>query len=66
MEEEPLVEMEVGCPYCGEPVTTLVDASAGDTSYIEDCPVCCAPMEVAVQWPSAGGPPTVIVARDDD
>lgn len=36
------------CPYCGEPITLVIDCSAGDQSYIEDCEVCCRPMEVAV------------------
>ncbi len=33
------------CPYCGEPVEAVLDLSAGDQSYIEDCPVCCRPIE---------------------
>ena len=33
------------CPYCGEPAEALLDLSAGDQSYIEDCPVCCRPIE---------------------
>ncbi|WP_263147610.1 CPXCG motif-containing cysteine-rich protein [Pseudomonas sp. RIT-PI-AD] len=32
------------CPYCGEPVETLLDLSAGDQQYIEDCQVCCRPI----------------------
>ncbi|NQD94795.1 CPXCG motif-containing cysteine-rich protein [Pseudomonas sp. CrR25] len=32
------------CPYCGEPVEALLDLSAGDQHYIEDCPVCCRPI----------------------
>lgn len=32
------------CPYCGEPVEALLDLSAGDQDYIEDCPVCCRPV----------------------
>ena len=34
------------CPYCGEPIRLLVDTSAGDSEYIEDCEVCCHPMTV--------------------
>ncbi|MDR6991007.1 CPXCG motif-containing cysteine-rich protein [Luteimonas sp. 3794] len=34
------------CPWCGERFETLVDASAGDADYIEDCPVCCRPIEM--------------------
>jgi hypothetical protein len=33
------------CPSCGEEVVVPVDASAGDEQeYVEDCPVCCAPV----------------------
>lgn len=34
------------CPYCGEPIELAVDASAGSATYVEDCPVCCRPMQV--------------------
>jgi Cysteine-rich CPXCG len=37
------------CPYCGEVVTALLDLSAGDQSYIEDCPVCCRPIMFILQ-----------------
>lgn len=36
----------VHCPYCGEPIELAVDASAGAAAYVEDCPVCCRPMQV--------------------
>lgn len=36
------------CPYCGEPVELLVDETAGSATYVEDCPVCCSPMQVQV------------------
>jgi Cysteine-rich CPXCG len=39
---------DVSCPYCGEPVELVVDASAGSAGYVEDCPVCCRPMQVDV------------------
>ena len=39
-------ECAADCPYCGEPITVLVDASCGDQSYTEDCEVCCQPMIV--------------------
>lgn len=34
------------CPYCGERVSALLDLSAGDASYIEDCEVCCRPLAI--------------------
>jgi len=40
--------VEITCPYCGESFETGVDASGGSTSYIEDCQVCCKPIEVHV------------------
>lgn len=38
--------VSVHCPYCGEPIELVVDASAGSATYVEDCPVCCRPMQV--------------------
>ena len=37
----------VQCPYCGESLETAVDLSAGSFSYVEDCQVCCQPIELA-------------------
>jgi hypothetical protein len=37
-------EQSVDCPHCGETITLLLDLSAGDQSYVEDCSVCCAPI----------------------
>lgn len=34
----------ITCPYCGERFEAIVDASAGDADYVEDCPVCCRPI----------------------
>ena len=44
----------VSCPYCGEDFETTVDCSAGDQSYIEDCYVCCQPIEFSIQTDSNG------------
>jgi hypothetical protein len=38
----------IGCPYCGESYETVVDLSAGSQRYIEDCAVCCRPIDIAV------------------
>ncbi len=43
-----LTEHDVSCPFCGEAITLLVDASAGAQSYVEDCQVCCRPMQVTI------------------
>lgn len=42
------------CPYCGEPITLLLDYSAGPHQYIEDCSVCCRPIVVSVTEESNG------------
>lgn len=39
------------CPYCGEVIELLVDASAGPQRYTEDCEVCCRPMVVCCDPP---------------
>jgi hypothetical protein len=42
-------EMEVSCPYCGETFTTLIDTSESEQSYIEDCFVCCRPIQFDIR-----------------
>ena len=43
-------ETVVNCPSCGEPVALEIDTTAGDEQeYVEDCAVCCRPMDVYVR-----------------
>jgi hypothetical protein len=42
-----LIEQPVSCPFCAENIIVLLDLSAGDQSYIEDCQVCCRPMQIS-------------------
>jgi hypothetical protein len=44
-----LTEESAHCPFCGEPISLLVDTSADSQNYIEDCQVCCRPMEVDIE-----------------
>jgi len=44
----------ISCPYCGEEFVTSIDCSAGDQSYIEDCYVCCQPIEFTVSADADG------------
>jgi hypothetical protein len=37
-------EVSIVCPYCGEPISVLVDPSIESQRYVEDCEVCCQPM----------------------
>lgn len=43
-----LPSARIDCPYCGESIEILIDDSAGDQRYIEDCQVCCRPIAVTV------------------
>lgn len=45
----------VTCPYCGETIELVIDVSAGSQSYVEDCSVCCQPIEVSVTVDAEGG-----------
>jgi hypothetical protein len=37
------------CPHCGEPLDLYIDEAGGITQrYIEDCSVCCRPIEIEV------------------
>jgi Cysteine-rich CPXCG len=41
------MQVDVSCPYCGQPLTLEVDETGGrQQTYIEDCAVCCQPIEV--------------------
>ena len=55
----------VQCPYCGEPFETLLDLSAGSASYIEDCQICCRPIEIAIDVADDGALTQVSARRSD-
>jgi hypothetical protein len=55
----------VQCPYCGESFDTTIDLSAGSTSYIEDCQVCCQPMEFTVEVADDGTLASLKARRGD-
>jgi transcription elongation factor Elf1 len=38
---------EITCPHCGETITLFLDLSVESQTYIEDCSVCCQPMEIS-------------------
>jgi len=58
--------MDVTCPYCGETVSVALDPGGGEEQqYVEDCPVCCRPMELLVQR-LGDGEFTVEAGRADD
>ena len=57
--------IRVTCPFCGERFEALVDASSGETQYIEDCPVCCRPIAIHLRTDSSGDLDSLDVDRDE-
>lgn len=55
---------QVLCPYCGEEIELLVDTSAGAQDYVEDCSVCCRPIECHLAV--TDGAFHLEVSRDDE
>jgi transcription elongation factor Elf1 len=41
------MEHYFGCPYCGEQISMVLDLSTAGQSYVEDCEVCCNPIEIS-------------------
>ena len=44
----------IHCPYCGETIEIEIDSSEQRQQYIEDCRVCCRPINIDV-WTDAEG-----------
>ena len=56
----------IQCPYCGESYETVVDLSGGSQRYVEDCAVCCRPIEVSLRVTDDGELIDVGTATDRD
>jgi hypothetical protein len=54
----------IQCPYCGEQIEVIVDCSVNEQTYIEDCSVCCRPINFSVT--SSDGEIISIDAHADD
>jgi hypothetical protein len=44
-----LVETEVTCAHCGEVFPLQVETSESEQSLIEDCTVCCRPINLTIR-----------------
>jgi hypothetical protein len=55
----------IACPYCGESFETPIDVSSGSSSYVEDCQICCQPIQFTVDVDDTGAA-AVTVSRSDD
>ena len=49
-----LQEQMVSCPYCGEGISVLLNPEDVGVNYIEDCQVCCRPIDFLVSENSQG------------
>lgn len=38
------------CPYCLAEISMLLDPSIHEQSYIEDCEVCCNPIQISYRF----------------
>ncbi len=44
------------CPYCGEEVVIPIDVTEGEQQeYVEDCPICCSPVVIRLEFREDGG-----------
>ncbi len=56
----------VACPYCGEVFETAVDSSGGSAQYVEDCQVCCQPIELTLTVTADGQVAGLTASRADE
>ena len=47
-----MIEHFFQCPYCWEEVSMLLDSSVTQQTYVEDCEVCCNPIQVTPSFKS--------------
>jgi len=45
----PIEDVELSCPYCGGMFAIEVDTGTARTDLIEDCAVCCRPIQLAIR-----------------
>lgn len=65
-EMSPLGEfVQIQCPWCSETLDLSVDLTTADRAWIEDCQVCCRPMQIAIKLDEAGAIRSISSRRDD-
>jgi cysteine-rich CPXCG protein len=58
--------MEIVCPYCGETIAVFIDEGGGPIQrYVEDCSVCCRPIELSVDE-TENGDFSIVAVRGDE
>ncbi|MBI3324100.1 MAG: CPXCG motif-containing cysteine-rich protein [Candidatus Omnitrophica bacterium] len=61
----PSESAHIQCPYCGESLEITVEVSVGQQTYIEDCQVCCKPIQFRIRM-SADGRSSIDARREDE
>jgi hypothetical protein len=65
-DSSPMAEfVTVDCPYCGEAFDSQADASAGPCIYVEDCQICCQPIEMELRVDENGKLSELLARRGD-
>tara|TARA_B100000767_G_scaffold86434_1_gene83062 strand:- start:1826 stop:2053 length:228 start_codon:yes stop_codon:yes gene_type:complete len=72
-----LEQRTIGCPYCGESISILIEPSEGATvgdeyietiepyEYIEDCQVCCRPIRMQISVDYTGETQANVFSEND-
>ena len=45
-----MIEHFFQCPYCWQEISMLLDKSVLNQTYIEDCEVCCNPIQITIAF----------------
>ncbi len=61
-----LITHRVSCPYCGERFEAQLDLSSGSHALVEDCHVCCRPIDFEIEVDALGGLGGVTLKRQDE
>ncbi len=56
---------DANCPYCGEPIQLVIDCSVPEQEYVEDCQVCCQPMQVRTMVDEDGFASVSVLAENE-
>lgn len=54
-------DVAIECPYCGEVFSILADTGYGSQKMVEDCSVCCRPIDLVLTF--SGGELVSVVAE---
>jgi hypothetical protein len=44
-----VIQVDVTCPHCGESFPLQIDTTEPEQSLIEDCTVCCRPINLTIR-----------------